>query len=106
MADGPARRHVLVHVPGRSRGQQHAGVRIMSTTAESPSRIAGATSLSASLAASDAFRTFAVVVAITTPVLYVICDLVNLPAFTYHPATGRIELGLGPARSGEGPTMY
>jgi hypothetical protein len=79
----------------------------MSTTTESSARASASSGLSASsLASSAAFGTFAVVFAITMPVLYVICDLVNLPAFTYHPATGRVDLGWGAPRSGEGPVMY
>jgi hypothetical protein len=79
----------------------------MSTTTETSTRAAASSGLSASsLASSAAFGAFVVVFAITMPVLYVICDLVNLPAFSYHPATGRVDLGLGLPRSGEGPVMY
>ncbi len=79
----------------------------MSTTTEPSARVSASSSLSASsLAASAAFRTFAVVVAITMPVLYVLSDMANLPAFSYHPATGRVDLGYGAPRSGEGPVMY
>src|SRR5262249_56130354 len=31
---------------------------------------------------------------------------VNLALLTFHPATNRVEFWWGPARSGEGPTMY
>ena len=78
----------------------------MSTTTEATARPSSRPSAGSSLAASAAFGTFAVVVAITMPVLYVLCDLANLPAFSYHPATGRIDLGYGAPRSGEGPVMY
>ena len=77
----------------------------MSTTTEATARVSSRPS-AGSLASSAAFRTFAVVVAITMPVLYVLSDLFNLPAFSYHPATGRIDLGYGAPRSGEGPVMY
>jgi hypothetical protein len=40
------------------------------------------------------------------PVTYFLCEWFNLPFFTYHPATNRIEFWWAPARSGEGPTMY
>jgi hypothetical protein len=39
------------------------------------------------------------------PVTYFLCEWFNLPFFTYHPATNRIEFWWAPARSGEGPTM-
>jgi hypothetical protein len=44
--------------------------------------------------------------AITSPVMYVICVLLNLPLFTFHPATNRFAWGWEAARSGEGPAMY
>lgn len=59
-----------------------------------------------SLAASATFRTFAVFVAIATPIVYTLCEMQNWPAFTYHPATGRIDLGFALARRDEGPAMY
>ena len=61
---------------------------------------------SSSLAASAAFEKFAIVFSLLMPVLYVLCDLVNLPLFTYHPATGRVDLGLAPPIKDEGPVMY
>ena len=73
----------------------------MSTTTQAP-----AATPAASLASSAAFRAFAVVFAITTPVIYVICEMANLPLFTYHPGTGRIDLGWAAAVKGEGPAMY
>jgi hypothetical protein len=80
----------------------------MSTTTSTPSatKPAATTSIAGSLAASAKFRTFALVFAITAPVLYVLCDLFGLPLFTYHPATNRVDLGWAPGRSGEGPAMY
>jgi hypothetical protein len=56
--------------------------------------------------ASTRFRTFALVFGITAAVLYVICDFAALPMFTYHPATGRFDLGFAKARPDEGPAMY
>jgi hypothetical protein len=59
-----------------------------------------------SLAASAAFGRFVILYALSAPVLYVICELANWPLFTYHPATGRFDLGLAPAVKDEGPAMY
>ena len=73
----------------------------MSTTAQTSTTVRPA-----SLAASAAFRTFATVFAITTPVIYVICEMANLPMFTYHPGTDRVNLGWAAAMRDEGPAMY
>src|SRR3954463_475015 len=79
----------------------------MTTTTAAPSRSpARPASAGSALAASVKFKAFALVFAIFFPVLYVICDLFNLPLFTYHPATNRFDLWWAPARSGEGPAMY
>jgi hypothetical protein len=59
-----------------------------------------------SLASSAAFRTFATVFAIATPIIYMVCEIVNLPLFTYHPGTDRLNLGWAPAVKDEGPAMY
>jgi hypothetical protein len=61
---------------------------------------------SKSLASSPAFKTFAIVFGFGTAVLYVACDMLNWPLFTYHPATNRVELFYAPPRKGEGPVMY
>jgi len=58
------------------------------------------------LASSTAFRTFATVFAIATPIVYVICEMANWPLFTYHPGTDRLNLGWAPAVKDEGPAMY
>jgi hypothetical protein len=63
-------------------------------------------SSTASLAASAKFKTFAIVFALSAPILYVLCDIFGLPLFTFHPATNRVDLGWAPGRSGEGPAMY
>ena len=73
----------------------------MTTTTTAP-----AAAQSSSLATSAKFMAFGIGAAISFPVLYVICDIFNLPLFTYHPATNRFDLWWGPARSGEGPAMY
>jgi hypothetical protein len=72
----------------------------MSTTVQ-----ASATTAS-SLAASTTFRTFAMVFAMATPILYVICDMQNWPLFTYHPGPNRVNLGWAAAVKDEGPAMY
>jgi hypothetical protein len=64
---------------------------------------AGPTTWSAS---SSRFRTFATVFAISSTVLYIFCEMANLPTFTYHPGTGRIEWGWAAAIKDEGPAMY
>lgn len=73
----------------------------MSTAATTPSVTA-----TRSLATSAAFRAFATVFAIATPVIYVICEMRNWPLFTYHPGTNRIDFGWAPAVRDEGPAMY
>ncbi len=35
-----------------------------------------------------------------TPVLYVVCDMMNWPLFTYHPGTNRVDLGWAPRGEG------
>ena len=60
----------------------------------------------ASLATSTAFRTFATVFAIATPIIYVTCEMVNIPLFTYHPGTGNLNFGWVPAVKDEGPAMH
>lgn len=59
-----------------------------------------------SLASSTAFRTFAIVCAIATPIVYTACEIMNWPLFTYHPGTNRVNLGWAPAVRNEGPAMY
>jgi hypothetical protein len=52
------------------------------------------------------FKSFAIAFGISVPIFYVGCEMFNLPAFTYHPATNRIGFGWEAGRSGEGPAMY
>lgn len=59
-----------------------------------------------SLATSAKFGTFAIAFSLAAPIVYLLSELLNLPLFTYHPATNRIEFGWAPGRSGEGPAMY
>ena len=75
----------------------------MSTTTSASS---AAKSSASSLAASAKFKTFAIVFSIAAPIVYVACELLGLPLFTYHPATNRVDFGWAPGRSGEGPAMY
>ena len=60
----------------------------------------------ASLASSTAFRTFSVVLAITAPVIYVICEMQNWPLFTYHPATNQVDWFYAPPVRNQGPAMH
>jgi hypothetical protein len=78
----------------------------MSTATEPTPAVARPASASSSLAASATFRTFALVFAIATPILYVICEIRNWPLFTYHPGTNRVDLGWAPEVRDEGPAMY
>jgi hypothetical protein len=59
-----------------------------------------------SAAGSEKFKIFALVFSLSATVIYVLCDLMGLPVFTYHPATGRFEWGYALPRRGEGPVMY
>jgi len=59
-----------------------------------------------SLASSTAFRTYAIVFAMATPVIYTVCELQNWPLFTYHPGTNRLNLGWARAVPNEGPAMH
>lgn len=73
----------------------------MSTTTQT-----AAPAQAASLASSTAFRTFATVFAIVTPIIYVTCEMANIPLFTYHPGTGNVNFGWAPAVKDEGPAMH
>jgi hypothetical protein len=55
---------------------------------------------------SSRFGAFALVFGIGFAILYVVCDMAALPLFTYHPGTGRIDLGYARAVRDEGPAMY
>ena len=74
----------------------------MSTATQTPASEARASTL----ASSAAFGTFAIVFAIVTPILYVLCEMRNWPLFTYHPGTNRLDLFFAPAVKDEGPAMY
>ena len=73
----------------------------MTTTTDS-----GLAPQSSSLASSATFRTFAVVFAIATPIIYVVCEMRNWPLFTYHPGTDRVEWFYAPPVRNEGPAMH
>src|SRR5262249_10567316 len=85
------------HLSRWARREQRAGIWLMSTTTVSNS---------ASLASSATFRTFAIVFAIATPVIYTVCDMMNWPLFTYHPGTNRVDLGWAAAVRDQGPAVY
>jgi hypothetical protein len=65
-----------------------------------------ASSQASSLASSTTFRTFAVVFAITAPIIYLICEMQNWPLFTYHPGTNRWNWLHAPSVRNEGPAMH
>ena len=65
-----------------------------------------ATAQASSLASSTTFRTFAVVFAITAPIIYLICEMQNWPLFTYHPGTNRWNWLYAPSVRNEGPAMH
>jgi hypothetical protein len=65
-----------------------------------------ATTQASSLASSTTFRTFAVVFAITAPIIYLICEMQNWPLFTYHPGTNRWNWLYAPSVRNEGPAMH
>jgi hypothetical protein len=65
-----------------------------------------ATTQAPSLASSMAFRAFATVFAIATPIIYTICEMKNWPLFTYHPGTDRFDLGWAASVKDEGPAMH
>jgi hypothetical protein len=67
---------------------------------------ASAKPAASSLATSSKFGTFVVTAAIAGTLMYLVCLFWNLPLVTYHPAVGRLDLGLTAPRSGEGPAMY
>ena len=73
----------------------------MSTATQTPAAAARN-----SLATSTTFRTFATVFAIASPIIYVACEMANIPLFTYHPGTGRLNFGWAPPVKDEGPAMY
>jgi hypothetical protein len=73
----------------------------MSTTTDSRAAVQAS-----SLASSATFKAFALVFAIATPIVYVLCEMRNWPLFTYHPGTNRVDLGFSPAVRNQGPAMY
>lgn len=60
----------------------------------------------AAVVSSYKLRTFVVAFSLAATVIYVVCDLLGLPLFTFHPATGRVEWGYALPRRNEGPVMY
>ncbi len=75
-------------------------------TAVVEQRVATGANKISSSGTSRAFGTFAIVFAIAAPVIYVASELANVPLFTYHPGTGRVDFGWAAARANEGPAMY
>jgi hypothetical protein len=58
-----------------------------------------------SLAAWSKLRTFAFAFSTSGPVVYCLCQFLNWPLFTFHPATDRLVWGYEGPRPGEGPNM-
>jgi hypothetical protein len=52
------------------------------------------------------FGRFAITFGIAFAILYTLFERLNWPLFTYHPAVGKLDFWMQPARSGEGPPMY
>ena len=75
----------------------------MSTTTTAPA--ANATTASSSLAKSAKFKAFATMFSISSPVIYCLVVYLNLPLFTFWPATDRIVWGYGPVTATDGPNM-
>lgn len=69
------------------------------------SRAIGAPTSTTQTGASK-FGTFAVTFGIAFAILYTVCEQLNWPLFTYHPAVGKLDFGMQRPRSGEGPPMY
>jgi len=61
---------------------------------------------SATRTKASSFGTFAITFGIAFAILYTVCEQLNWPFFTYHPAVGKWDFGMQPARRGEGPPMY
>jgi len=57
-------------------------------------------------ATASKFGTFAITFGISFAILYTLFERQNWPLFTYHPAVGKVDFWMHPARSGEGPPMY
>jgi hypothetical protein len=72
----------------------------MSTTTTTP-----ATASASSLAASAKFKAFAITFSISAPVIYCLVVYLNLPVFTYWPATERFAWGYGGVSASDGPNM-
>ena len=56
--------------------------------------------------ASESLTIYATIFAIATPIIYTICEMQNLPLFTYHPGTNKVNFGWAAAVRDEGPAMY
>ncbi len=80
----------------------------MSTTTTTPvAKTSGpkATTFASSLAKSAKFKTFATMFSMSSPVIYCLVVYLNVPLFTYWPASGRIAWGWGPVTAADGPNM-
>ena len=66
----------------------------------------GAPTSKAVTASVSKFGTFAITFGIAFAILYTVFERWNWPLFTYHPAVGKLDFWMQPARSGEGPPMF
>jgi len=66
----------------------------------------GISQLGHSQASASKFGTFAITFGIAFAILYTLFEQMNWPAFTYHPAVGKLDFWMQRQRSGEGPPMY
>src|SRR5436190_23388211 len=73
-----------------------------SRTVETPASRTSATTATS----TDKFGVFAITFGIAFAILYTQFERLNWPFFTYHPAVGKVDFWMQPARSGEGPPMY
>src|SRR5689334_18553258 len=97
---------LLVRLFDRPHPEQRAGFWAMSTETITSTTPAAPARSRSSAAASYKVRNFVVAFGIVGTVAYVLCDLLGLPLFTFHPATYRLEWGYALPRRNEGPVMY
>jgi len=80
--------------------------RLPDTTASHAVKSPTQSASTAETGTTDKFAVFAITFAIAFAILYTQLERLNWPFFTYHPAVGKVDFWMHPARSGEGPPMY
>jgi len=78
----------------------------MSTETMTSANTSAAARSRSSAVASYKVRNFAFAFSITGSIVYVLCDLLGLPVFTFYPATFRVVWGKSLGIVNEGPFMY